>query len=54
MRSRLHSLFALLAVAVAFPARSCTASPPRLHERFDAGWRFHRDDAPGAENPGLP
>ena len=25
------------------------APGPRLHLRFDAGWRFHRGDAPGAE-----
>jgi len=30
-----------------------TASAPRLHLRFDAGWRFHRGDAPGAERAGF-
>jgi len=30
-----------------------TAPAPRLHLRFDAGWRFHRGDAPDAERVGF-
>ena len=29
------------------------ASPPRTTESFDFGWRFARDDAAGAEQPGF-
>ena len=29
------------------------ASPPRITESFDFGWRFARDDASGAEQPGF-
>ena len=36
------------------PHLAAQAAPaPRLHLRFDAGWRFHRGDAPGAERVGY-
>lgn len=40
-----------LAVVVPVPAYSQSATPPRLVECFDAGWRFCYGDAPGAQSP---
>ena len=51
MRSRLLLLFATLLTALGLVYRSFAAPPPRVQERFDAGWRFHRGDVPGAERP---
>jgi len=33
------------------PERAGEAPPPRRTISFDAGWRFHQGDAPGAEDP---
>ena len=50
----------VLAVALASPSlaaapvdQSNTGHGPRRHLSFDEGWRFHRDDAPGAEVPAF-
>jgi len=42
--------FTLALASVLGPACPASAqAAPRLHLRFDAGWRFHRGDVPGAE-----
>lgn len=48
---------ALAGIAAASPvsplAPAPTAAAVRMHESFDQGWRFARDGAPGAEQPGF-
>ena len=53
MRRLVLSLLTIFALAAGHSASGRSAAAPRLHERFDAGWRFHREDAPGAEAPGY-
>jgi carbonic anhydrase len=40
----------LLAVAATLCTNAHAAPSPRLHERFDAEWRFYKEDAPEAWN----
>jgi beta-galactosidase len=47
MKSHLPSL-SVLVLITAWPIALCGAAP-RLEHSFDADWRFHRGDAPGAE-----
>ncbi len=48
-------LLSLLFVLILAPAINAAQPlpPPRLHLRFDAGWRFRRGDQPGAEHVGF-
>lgn len=43
------SQIATLLLSAALLPGAFAADAPRLHQSFDAGWRFHRGDAPGAE-----
>lgn len=46
------ALLLAAALAVAFPAW-CASASPRLRQNFDAAWRFHLGDVPGADAPGF-
>jgi beta-galactosidase len=54
MKSILFLLSLLSAVTLTPAVRAAQPMPPpRQHLRFDAGWRFHRGDVPGAERVGF-
>ena len=54
MKSILALLNFLSAVILASASLAAQAAPaPRQHIRFDAGWRFHRGNVPGAERVGF-
>lgn len=44
-----HLLVAAFLWSTMYLPAAFAANAPRVHQNFDAGWRFHRGDAPGAE-----